>query len=223
MTIFAAMNFSHPPSHHSGFQFKWSLPAALSFFCCLSFLFLFAACDGYTPVPKPRAYPRVVYPEKAYKPFEEGYCHFTFDQPVYAKIEQDTAFFDEKAKDECWFNIVVPQLNAKIYCSYYPIHSRSDFDKFVADAFEMTNKHTVKATYIDEQPVHRPEDHVHGVVFNVEGPAASSYQFFLTDSTKNFVRGALYFNTVARPDSLAPVVAFMREDLNRLVTSLKWK
>jgi gliding motility-associated lipoprotein GldD len=86
----------------------------------------------------------------------------------------------------------------------------------------MTNKHTVKATYIDEQPIHRSADRVHGVIFNVEGPAASSYQFFLTDSTKNFVRGALYFNTVARPDSLAPVVKFMREDLNRMVTTLKW-
>lgn len=77
---------------------------ALAF--CLSLLL---GCDGYTPVPKPRAYPRVVYPEKAYKPFEAGYCNFTFEQPVYAKIEQDTAYFDEKPKDECWFNIVVPQ------------------------------------------------------------------------------------------------------------------
>jgi len=189
----------------------------------LAFCSFLLGCDGYTPVPKPRAYPRVVYPEKAYKPFEAGYCNFTFDQPVYAKIEQDTAYFDEKPKDECWFNIVVPALNAKIYCSYYPIRSRADFDKFVSDAFEMTNKHTVKATYIDEQPVHRPADHVHGVIFNVEGPAASSYQFFLTDSVKNFVRGSLYFNTVARPDSLAPVVAFMREDLNRMVETLKWQ
>lgn len=184
---------------------------------------LLIACNDYTPVPKPRAYPRVVYPEKAYKPFEEGYCNFTFDQPVYAKIEQDSAYFDEKPRDQCWFNIVVPSLNAKIYCSYYPIHSRSDFDKFVADAFELTNKHTVKATYIDEQPVHRPSDRVYGMVFNVEGPAASSYQFFLTDSTHHFVRGALYFNTVARPDSLAPVAAFMRQDLNRMVETLKWK
>lgn len=184
---------------------------------------IWAACEGYTPVPKPRAYPRVIYPEKGYKPFEEGYCNFTFDQPVYSKIEQDTAFFDEKPKDQCWFNISVPQLNAKIYCSYYPIHSHTEFEKFVNDAFEMTNKHTVKASYIDEIPVNRPEDHVHGVVFNVEGPAASSYQFFLTDSTKNFVRGALYFHTEAKPDSLAPVVAFMRKDLDRMVSTLKWR
>lgn len=189
----------------------------LLFFACFQF-----GCEGYTPVPKPRAYPRVNYPEKGYKPFDETYCHFTFDQPVYSTIEHDTTFFDEKAKDECWFNITVKELNAKIFCSYYPVHSRADFDEFVKDAYEMTNKHNVKASYIEEIPVKRDADHVYGVVFNVEGPAASSYQFFLTDSTKNFVRGALYFNTEARPDSLAPVVKFMREDLNRLVGTLKW-
>ena len=179
-------------------------------------------CEDSTPVPKPRAYPRVDYPQKAYTRFDADYCNFTFDMPVYATIEHDTTFFDEKAKDDCWFNIQVKQLNAKIFCSYYPIRNRAGFDELVKDAFEMTNKHNVKASYIEELTVNRPADHVHGVVFHVEGPAASSYQFFLTDSTKNFVRGALYFNTEARPDSLAPVVRFMREDLDRLVGTLTW-
>ena len=183
---------------------------------------LLLQCGDHTPVPKPRAYPKVVYPTKAYKPFDETYCNFTFEQPVYAAIEHDTTYFDEKAKDDCWFNITVKELNAKIFCSYYPIHNRKDFDELVSDAFELTNKHNVKASYIEEQQVSRPEANVYGVVFNVEGPAASSYQFFLTDSTKNFVRGALYFNTEIRPDSLAPVIRFMRYDLDHLVGTLKW-
>jgi gliding motility-associated lipoprotein GldD len=191
----------------------------------LSWAFLFLVlwgCEDYTAVPKPRAFPRVIYPEKAYKPFDETYCQFTFDQPVYASIEHDTTFFDEKAKNDCWFNITVKQLNAKIFCTYNPIRNRAEFDELVKDSYDMTNKHNIKASYIEEMQVNRSEDHVYGVVFNVEGPAASSYQFFLTDSSKNFVRGALYFNTEARPDSLAPVVAFMREDLDRLVGTLKW-
>ena len=181
------------------------------------------ACEERVDVPKPRAYPRVVYPEKNYRPFDASYCHFTFDMPTYATLERDTAFFDENPRDECWFNLHVPALNATIYCSYYPLQGRSDFDELVRDAFEMTQKHNIKASYIEEIPVHRPADHVHGIVFNVEGPAASSYQFFLSDSTRHFVRGALYFNTQARPDSLAPVVAFMKEDLNRLVETLRWE
>jgi len=179
-------------------------------------------CQETLEAPKPRAYPRVVYPEKAYVPFEEGYCDFSFEMPKYAVVEHDTSFFDEKPNSDCWFNLLVPSINAKIYCSYNAIHNHAEFDELVKDAFEMTNKHNVKASFIDEQVVNRKADHVHGIVFNVEGPAASSYQFFLTDSTRHFLRGALYFNTQARPDSLAPVVAFMKKDLNHLVETLKW-
>jgi gliding motility-associated lipoprotein GldD len=189
----------------------------------LLLLLLLASCEEYAPVPKPRAYPRVVYPEKEYKPFDASYCHFTFEMPVYATIEKDTSFFDEKPKDECWFNLDVRQLNAKIYCSYNPIRSRKDFDELVSDAFAMTNKHNIKASYIDEFQVRRPADKVYGVVFNVDGAAASTYQFFLTDSTRHFLRGALYFNTQARPDSLAPVIFFMKKDIDRLVGTLQWQ
>lgn len=197
-------------------------PAAryLSIAICL---LLLASCSEEVAVPKPRAYPRVIYPEKAYKPFEQTSCGFTFEQPVYAIVQRDTSFFGKKPDNDCWFNLVVPSLNAQIYCSYYPITSPKRFDELVQDAFEMTQKHNIKASYIDEIPVHRNADHVHGIVFNLEGPAASSYQFFLTDSTKNFLRGALYFNTQTRPDSLAPVIEFMKKDLDHLVSTLKWQ
>lgn len=192
------------------------------FLCTLMCGMFCFGCQETIESPKPRAYPKVVYPEKSYVPFGENYCNFTFEMPKYAVIEHDTSFFDEKPISDCWFNLLVPGLNAKIYCSYNPINSRADFDELVKDAFEMTNKHNVKASFIDEQVVRRSADHVHGIIFNVEGPAASSYQFFLTDSTRNFLRGALYFNTQARPDSLAPVVAFMKKDLNHLIETLKW-
>lgn len=186
-------------------------------------IFFLSACEDHVPTPKPHDYPRVIYPEKKYKPFDEHYCAFTFDQPVYATVEQDTSFFGERPESDCWFNLSVPALNAKIYCSYYPVTNRGRFDELVQDAHAITQKHNIKASYIDNIPVYRDADHVHGVVFNVEGPAASSYQFFLTDSTRHFLRGALYFNTQSRPDSLAPVIEFMKQDLDRLVSSLKWQ
>lgn len=181
------------------------------------------SCSDPVEIPKPRAFPRVIYPEKQWTVFSEKGCPFEFEAPTYAKVERDTTFFDREAGSDCWFNLSVPALNAKIFCSYYPIASRADFDKFVSDAFAMTNKHTIKANYIDEIPIHRPEDRVHGLVFAVEGPAASSYQFFLTDSTRHFLRGALYFETQSRPDSLAPVIEFMRADLEKLTGTLRWR
>lgn len=194
-------------------------PCLLPLALCL----LLSACEEHVAVPKPRAYPRVFYPKKEYKPFDATYCHFTFDQPVYSTVQQDTSFFGKRAGNDCWFNLDVPTLNAKIYCSYYPITGRARFDELMSDAFELAQKHNVKASYIEEITIHRPADHVHGIVFNIEGPAASSYQFFLTDSTSNFLRGALYFNTQTRPDSLAPVLDFMKKDVNRMVQTLRWK
>ncbi len=188
----------------------------------ISCLFIFSACDNSDYGPKPRTYPRIVYPEGGYTAFDEGYCPFTFQKPVYATVEHDSTFFDRRAPSDCWFNLAVPALNAKIYFSYYPIKSRADFQEMVRDAFEMTNKHNVKASFIEEISIDRQKDRVHGIVFNVDGPVASPYQFFLTDSSKHFLRGALYFNTQSKPDSLAPVITFMKRDVNTLVETLRW-
>lgn len=181
------------------------------------------ACDEPVATPKPRTYPRVLYPERGYRLATEAYCPFTFEQPVYSTVERDTTFFEEHSPSDCWFNISIPSLNAKIYCSYYPVTGRKHFDELVQDAFEMTQKHNVKATYIEEVQVARPAQRVYGMVYDVQGPAASPYQFFLTDSTRHFVRGALYFNTRTQPDSLAPVIHFVKADVNHVIETLKWK
>jgi gliding motility-associated lipoprotein GldD len=196
------------------------------FFSLLAFFALilaFTACDEEAPVPKPHAYPKVDYPTRAYKPFDANYCQLAFEQPVYANLVRDTTFFDQKAGSDCWFNLEVPQLNATIHCSYYPITNRQRFDELIADAAELANKHNIKASYIEEVQFQNPAQKVYGMIYNIEGPAASPYQFYATDSVRHFLRGALYFRSQARPDSLAPVVAFMKQDVNRLVKTLKWK
>ena len=167
---------------------------------------LLASCEEPVLTPKPRAYPKVAYPEKSYRPFTEGYCDFTFEYPVYAEIQQDTTFFDEKPAHPCWFNIYVPAFECRIHCSYAPVTKQNPADKLKTDAFKMTEWHNKKATYIEELPFHNPEKNVKGILFRLEGPVASKYQFFIMDAAEkeHFFRGALYFYAQARPDSLAP-------------------
>ena len=45
-------------------------------------------------------------------------------------------------------------------------------------------------------------------MYDLKGNTASSLQFFVTDSTRNFLRGSLYFNAEPNKDSLAPVMDF---------------
>ena len=191
----------------------------------VAIILLFAACEEPVFTPKPRGYPRVVYPEKAYQPFTENYCDFTFEYPQYGTIQQDTVFFDEKPDHPCWFNIVVPAFDCQVHCSYAPITQQMPADKLKSDAFKMTDWHNKKATYIQETPFSDAERNVKGIFFKVEGPVASKYQFFVTDfeEQKHFFRGALYFYAQARPDSLAPVYDFMLKDVERLLETFEWK
>lgn len=183
---------------------------------------LLIACNN-DPVftPKPRAYPRVIYPEKAYQTFDKNYCEFTFQYPEYAEIEQDTSFFDEKPANPCWFNVYIPAFGSRLHCSYYAIGERKSLEELKQDAFEMVDFHNKKANYIEELRISRANG-VSGFVFDIEGPAASPFQFYLTDSTEHFLRGALYFNTQVNPDSLAPVYDFVKEDVLRMIETLEW-
>ncbi|MFQ5446269.1 MAG: hypothetical protein ACE5FF_04990 [Saprospiraceae bacterium] len=185
---------------------------------------LLAGCSDPVFTPKPRGYPKVVYPKKEYRVFDESYCHFTFEYPVYAVIQQDTTFFDEKPADPCWFNVYMPAFECRLYCSYSPITPQMPADKLKNDAFKMTDWHNKKATYIEEKPFSKPND-VKGMLFNVEGPVASQLQFFLTDSLeqKHFMRAALYFYTEPNPDSLAPVYDFVRKDIEKMIETFEWK
>lgn len=192
-----------------------------SLFILLLGLFVWMSCEDVVYTPKPRAYPKVDYPEKVYQPFDKNYCQFTFEYPKYAEVLQDTLFFDERPTHPCWFDIVIASLDARIHCSYYPITRENTFDKLNSDAFDLANKHNLKANYIDDFIIQKPNG-VSGIAFNLEGAVASPFQFILTDSTNHFMRGSLYFNTQAKPDSLAPVVNFVKTDIMHLINTFEW-
>jgi gliding motility-associated lipoprotein GldD len=188
----------------------------------ISLILLFTACEDPIYTPKPRAYPKVEYPEKNYQPFDKNYCSFTFEYPEYAVVEQDTAFFEGKPLDPCWFDLLIPAFDARVHCSYIPIDQNNPFDELNADAFDLANKHNLKANYIDDFIIQKPNG-VSGIAFNLEGAVASPFQFILTDSTNHFLRGSLYFNTQARPDSLAPIIDFVKTDIMHMINTFAWE
>ena len=126
------------------------------------------------------------------------------------------------AKDtSCWFNLEYPAFNATLHISYAPLHN--DFGKRSEDARNLAMKHIVKANDINELFFENDTAKVYGMIYDFEGSTASTYQFFLTDSTNHFFRGSLYFNVIPNPDSVAPVSAFIKEDIRHLLTTFRWK
>ena len=202
-------------------------------------LFVLFACNG-VPVPKPKGYFRIDLPQRKYQPFDQPGYPYRFEYPVYAAIIKDSSYFEEQPENPYWINVDFPMFHGRIYLSYINIGTRALYkvkggsgayhdssgvntlDKLINDAFNLTNRHAYKASSIDQYAV-SPHPGTSGFIFEVGGNAATRYQFFLTDSTKHFLRGALYFDSPPNEDSLAPVNRFLFEDLKHLIGTLEWK
>jgi len=191
----------------------WSL-IILSFLSCK---------DGSVLVPKPRTYPRIEFPEKTYVPFGKPECPFQMRIPEYGVYLLDSLKTEHEKGFDCWFDLYYNTLNTYIHFSYVAFNTRDHFDELVVDAFEMADKHNVKASYRDEMRLFFPDKKVYGLLFEIDGPVASPIQFFLTDSTTHFLRGSLYFKDVVNRDSIQPVFEFVKEDLEVFFESFTWK
>jgi len=174
----------------------------------------FLSCNHSFP-PKPEGYARIDYPEKAYRLLTEE--HYQFEIPVYSSVEPDSS----PRAQPGWINLVIPALNAKIHLSYKQVNG--NLDEYITDSRTLVYKHTVKAEGIEETPFIERDRKRYGMVYDLKGNVASAVQFFVTDSTTNFLRGSLYFNCVPNRDSLSPVIDFLREDIIHMIETTKWK
>ncbi|MFO7842500.1 MAG: gliding motility lipoprotein GldD [Bacteroidales bacterium] len=166
--------------------------------------------------PKPKGYIRIDLPEKNYIQHKTD-CPYTFLYPDYTTIEKDSS----RLSENCWININYTDLGGKIHISYKDVNN--NIGQILEDTRNLAYKHTLKADAITERVFVKPEQNVYGTVYEIAGNAASSIQFFITDSTQHYLRGALYFNTEPNKDSLAPLINFVREDIIVLIESFEWK
>jgi len=190
---------------------------------CFSFSVLtLVSCNSDYTVGKKRGYFKIDFPEKKYREFDQTGYPYSFEYPVYSSIVRDTTFFESTPENPWWINIDFPQFAARVHMSYKEI-GRNKFDSLVNDAFKLSYKqHTYKASAIEDSAMETP-NHVHGMYFTLAGNTATANQFFLTDSTRHFLRGALYFAATPNEDSIGIVNDFLKKDLLHLINTLKWK
>lgn len=185
-------------------------------------LLALTACRPEQFSPRPRGYARIDTPRAhTYQVFDRPGFPYRFEYPTYATISSDSAVLAMNPDNPYWMNIDFPTLGGSLYISYKNIPSRHTLDTLLEDAHVMTYFHTKKADYINAPVFHTPNG-VHGVMFDVGGDAASAYQFFATDSSKHFVRGALYFNLSPNSDSMRPLTQFLRADIEHMLQTLEW-
>ena len=199
---------------------------------------LLTACNE-TYTSKKRGYFKIDFPQHQYRLLNDPALPYSFEYPVYGTIVQDSAYFDSNPENPFWRNIDFPGFNARIYLSYKQIGGKAlykipvgegkykdslginQFDKLVNDAYTLTSKNDVVASSITDS-VFVTKNGISGVYFKVGGNAATAKQFFMTDTVKNFIRGALYFGSTPNADSLKPVQEFLQKDIEHLINTFRW-
>ena len=197
------------------------------------------ACNS-TYTSKKKGYFHISLPQHSYTSFDTAGFPCRFEYPVYANIIKDSTYFDSSPENPYWINIDFPNLNARIFLSYKQVGGKAiykikqadgsyrdstginQFDRMVNDAFNLTNKNQAVTTSIKDS-LFITKNGITGVFFKVGGNAATAKQFFLSDTTTHFLRGALYFDATPNADSLKPVQDFLQADIDHLLNSFRWK
>lgn len=182
--------------------------------CILSLLLLQLFVVGCKDdvLPKPASQLRLDYPEARYAYFS-NHCLFEFEMNENAIIKEDK---------NCGFSIQYPKMKATIYLTYKTVNN--DINLLLRDAQNLTYKlHTQKADQIMEQPFMNSSKKVYGMLYTVTGNTATNSLFYATDSIKHFVTGSVYFYAKPNFDSILPAESYVKNDVQRLMETLKWK
>ena len=185
-------------------------------------LILLNACSGgeQTYYPKPKGYHRLELPKHEFRTLKGDYP-YSFEHSTHAKIVPDKHFLARPS----WIEVKYPQFGAEIDISYKPIKNSLDsLNGFIATSHKLTRKHSIKASSIEEyQSKGGKKGQYPAMVFELEGEVPSHFHFYVHDSTQNFLRAALYFDSSQKNDSLAPVIEYLKLDMIHMLNTLEWK
>jgi gliding motility-associated lipoprotein GldD len=167
--------------------------------------------ETYDYYPKPRGYMRLDFPDRVYTTFVSDSCHYQFEVPDY---------FETVPKANCNMDIVMERFNATLFMTYIPVDTNLMMN--IEYSRKLVYDHSIKADAIEEKPIIDPERKAYGLQYNIKGDAASPYQFYVTDSTHHFLRGALYFNVKPNYDSIRTSLSYIMEDMDRMLETVTW-
>jgi gliding motility-associated lipoprotein GldD len=177
---------------------------------------LYGCSEEENPVPKPRSYVRVEYPQEHNYVTHTDTGRYSLAIPDYAvmvnKLTSDTA---------CFRDLEMRGFNATVYITYLPVNN--NLPALLEESRELLIKHQIKATDIVDTLILRPEDSVYALMYTLSGKVASNIQFTATDSTRHFLRGSLHFYAPPNYDSLYPMIRFLEKDLRHMLGTLKWE
>ncbi|MBV6645956.1 MAG: gliding motility lipoprotein GldD [Cyclobacteriaceae bacterium] len=188
-------------------QFAWILSVST----------LFITGCGQNYLPKPKGYNRIILPQQEYQALPDTFPYH-FEYSKHAQLQENNSWITERY----WIDLDYPYLEANVQLTYKTVNNQKQLEEYINDSYKLTSKHNVKAYAIEESILSLPNGSFASVT-DLEGEVPSQFQFHVTDSANHFLRGALYFQTATKNDSLAPSINFIKRDLFHLLNTLTWR
>ena len=186
---------------------------------------LLAGCGGGDYTPKPQAYLRIDMPEHEYFLLDTMRINsgdttvwpdgdtsivltgYTKTFPFIFEANKCIEWTEKDAPNgERWVDLMYPQWGGVVYLTYKRLDGPGDLRGQTDTSSRLLEKHYQMASGVEEQAYSDPDNHV-----------------YATDSTRHFLRGALFLNRSPNNDSLAPVLNYIQEDIEHLVETLRWR
>lgn len=201
---------------------KYFSQISASLLACTFLVLGLSACrkssDENDYVPKPKGFNRIDLPKVKYTQLLENHP-YTFQYSSQAIIKKDSSSWAEPH----WIYVYYPAYNAMIQLTYKPLNNDpAKLSKLINDAYKLAAKHNQKAYSIQNLVMKTPSGKT-AMLMELEGEVPTYLQFYTTDSTQHYLRGALYFNTALKSDSLAPVIEYLKKDVIKMIKTLEWK
>ncbi len=180
------------------------------------FLFLNQQCKEDIPIPKPKSFLKINFPNKEYHKIESE-CPFSFNIPNYSSWEK---IFPTAPK--CDEAVIFPKFKAELICKYYELDSNLyELEEKIFSSIESHKKFADNG--ILKKAIQNQEKKIYGLTFEITGNSAVNYKFYLTDQSKHFFTGELLFRVKPNYDSLKPIIKFIEKDIDEMISSFEWK
>jgi gliding motility-associated lipoprotein GldD len=180
----------------------------------LIFIIIVSSCKDEVIVPKPKAFLSLKYPNPSFSKIDNE-LPFSFDLNNLVTIENIL-----EKKDNFDIKLNYDMINASLYLNYIKIEN--NFNELISQNNFNLNNHAKVAIKASKQDFSDENRKVFGTLYELIGPVASPSQFYVTDSVDNFLAGTLFFKIKPNYDSLLPAIYYVKNDIIRLIETIKW-
>tara|TARA_B100000900_G_scaffold181937_1_gene154342 strand:- start:3691 stop:4290 length:600 start_codon:yes stop_codon:yes gene_type:complete len=165
-------------------------------------------------------------------PKQKGFLRIDFEEPSYSLLN------DKEIPFEFYYNstsVIVNQISSKtlklnyeklgmsLDLSINKLYDNGEFLSYLSDFNLLLDSHTKKSNGFFLKEYENINYSTYGKIYEFRGNVASPIQFYITDSTSNFISGSINLKFKSNYDSIFPSIQYIKDDILFLFQSINWK